>query len=109
MSKKLKPKPSNLAASLIAKATQQAPPKIEFPCTDYPIKVIGHNADDFKQFVIDTMLTYDEQLDLEKVTYQDSKNGKFRSIRLFMTAQSELQLKELNDQLKASKRVVTVL
>jgi putative lipoic acid-binding regulatory protein len=105
----MKPKPSKLAASLIAKTMQQAPPKIEFPCADYPIKVIGHNADDFKQFVIDTMLTYDDQLDLEKVTHQDSKNGKFRSIRLFMTAKSELQLKELNDQLKTSKRVVTVL
>src|SRR5262249_30228609 len=29
--------------------TNTAPPKIEFPCA-YPLKVIGHAADDFREF-----------------------------------------------------------
>ncbi|MEH6444684.1 MAG: DUF493 family protein [Oceanospirillaceae bacterium] len=88
---------------------EQLPPKIEFPCADYPLKVIGHNADDLKDFVIELLLKYDEHIDVSKVTHQDSKSAKFRSIRLLITAQSEAQLIELNDELKASGRVITVL
>ncbi len=95
------PKKTNVA--------DQQPPKIEFPCADYPIKVIGHNTEDFHEYVIDTMCKYDAQLDKSKVTHQDSKNGKFRSVRLFITAASEQQLVELNDELKASGRVITVI
>ena len=85
------------------------PPKIEFPCADYPIKVIGHNSSGFQDYVLQVMAKYDRHIDLQRVTHQDSKNGKFRSVRLFMTAQSEQQLVDLNTEFKASGRVVTVL
>ncbi|MFT5706326.1 MAG: putative lipoic acid-binding regulatory protein [Oceanospirillaceae bacterium] len=99
-------KSSKRTASVI---DEQLPPKIEFPCADYPLKVIGHNTDDLKEFVIELLFKYDEHIDMSKVTHQDSKNAKFRSIRLFITAQSEAQLITLNDELKASGRVITVL
>lgn len=105
----MKQKPTVSGPKLATEFTQQSAPKIDFPCADYPIKVIGHNTEDFKQFVIDVMLSYDRGLELNKVTHQDSKNAKFRSVRLFMTAQSESQLIALNDQLKASSRVITVI
>ena len=105
----MKQKPRVPGPKQTAELIQQSAPKIEFPCANYPIKVIGHNTDDFKQFVIDVMLSYDRGLELAKVTHQDSKNAKFRSVRLFMTAQSESQLIALNDQLKASSRVITVI
>ncbi len=105
----MKQKPRVPGPKQTAELIQQSAPKIEFPCANYPIKVIGHNTDDFKQFVIDVMLGYDRGLELDKVTHQDSKNAKFRSVRLFMTAQSESQLIALNDQLKASSRVITVI
>ncbi len=85
------------------------PPKIEFPCADYPIKVIGHNRPDFTDYVLAVMAKYDPQFDITKVTHQDSKTGKFRSVRMFMTAQSEQQLIELNAEFKASGKVVTVI
>jgi len=85
------------------------PPKIEFPCADYPIKVIGHNTSEFEDYVLQVMAKYDQHIDLKRVTHQDSKNGKFRSVRLFMTAQSEQQLIDLNAEFKASGKVVTVL
>lgn len=96
-------------ASHSTASVDQKPPKIEFPCADYPIKVIGHNTDDFEEYVIKTMKKYDAQLDQSKVTHQDSKNGKFRSVRLFITAASEQQLVEINDELKASGKVITVI
>jgi len=101
---KLKPN-----ASRQPSASTQEPPKIEFPCANYPIKVIGHNTDDFTQFVLTFMEKYDANLDHKKVTHQDSKNGKFRSVRFFMTAQSEQQLMDLYKELKATGRVVTVI
>ncbi len=90
-------------------AVDQQPPKIEFPCADYPIKVIGHNTDDFQDYVIKILCKYDPQLDPSTVTHQDSKNGKFRSVRLSITAASEQKLIELNDELKASGKVITVI
>ncbi|NRA22778.1 MAG: DUF493 family protein [Oceanospirillaceae bacterium] len=84
-------------------------PKIEFPCADYPIKVIGRNENDFRQFVLDFMQQYDAHIDLDNVTHHDSKSGKFRSIRFFMTAQSERQLMDMYKALKATGRVVTVI
>ncbi|KDE40374.1 MAG: YbeD family protein [Nitrincola lacisaponensis] len=84
-------------------------PKIIFPCADYPIKVVGDNADDFYGFVVETVKGFDPHLDLEKVTMQDSRNGRFRSVRLKMTATGEEQLQALFEKLKASGRVHMVL
>jgi|GEM_PF-313639 len=106
--KKITPKVTSIAQRKKAASTQ-TPPKIEFPCVDYPIKVIGHNKDDFTQFVLTFMEKYDANLDHKKVSYSDSKTGKFRSVRFFMTAQSEQQLMDLYKDLKATGRVVTVI
>ncbi|MCD8513938.1 MAG: DUF493 family protein [Nitrincola sp.] len=84
-------------------------PKIEFPCADYPIKVVGDNADDFMAFVVQTVKGFDPDLDEQKVSVQDSRNGRFRSVRLMMTATGEDQLKLMFEKLKASGRVHMVL
>lgn len=84
-------------------------PKIEFPCKNYPIKVIGHNAEDLISAVLQIMAEYDTEIDTKKVTHQDSRNGKFRSVRMSITAQSEKHLADMYAALKASGRVVTVI
>lgn len=84
-------------------------PKIEFPCPNYPIKVVGNNAPDFRGFVVETVQKYDADLDLTKVTEQPSRTGKYISIRLLITATSEEQLESLNTELKSTGRVHTVL
>jgi len=48
-------------------------PKIEFPCPDYPIKVVGNNADDFRAYVIETVQIYAPDLDISRVTVQESR------------------------------------
>jgi len=100
---KLTRKPNGAATS------GQEPPKIEFPCPDYPVKVIAHNAPDIVEFAIELMRSFDPDLDAARVTHQDSRNGKFRSVRFFITAQSEAQLKAIYEAFKATGRVVTVL
>lgn len=84
-------------------------PKITFPCADYPIKVVGNNADDFYGFVVETVKGFDPDLDLAQISIQDSRNGRFRSVRLKMTATGEEQLQALFEKLKASGRVHMVL
>ena len=84
-------------------------PKIEFPCEDYPIKIVGHNQDDFRGFVIETVQIHAPDLDISKVTVAGSRTGKYLSVRISITATSEQQLINLHEDLKASGRVQTVL
>lgn len=89
--------------------TEQVPPKIEFPCPDYPIKVVGKNAEDFRAFVIEITQIHAPDLDISRITVQDSRNGTFQSVRMFITATGEEQLKKLHEDLIASDRVHIVL
>lgn len=84
-------------------------PKIEFPCENYPIKVIGLGGDDFKGFVIEVVQQYAPDLDLKTVTIQDSKKGTFQSVRFSITATGEEQLRALHQALMATGRVKVVL
>jgi putative lipoic acid-binding regulatory protein len=85
------------------------PPKIEFPCPDYPIKVVGKNADDFRDFVIEIVRVHAPDLDVSRITLQDSSKGTYQSVRMFITATGEEQLKSLHEELIASDRVHLVL
>ncbi len=92
----------------MATMTQAESPKIEFPC-DYPIKVIGHDEDDFKNFVIETVKTHAPTLEIERIEENPSRNGKFLSVRLWILATGEAQLQQIFEDLKASGRVQMVL
>lgn len=85
------------------------PPKIEFPCPDYPIKVVGKNADDFRSFVIEVVQIHVPDLDVSRITVQDSRNGTYQSVRMFITATGEDQLRNLHQDLIKSDRVHIVL
>ncbi len=84
-------------------------PKIEFPCADYPIKVLGRGGDDFKGFVIEIVQIYAPDLDLKTVSVQDSKKGTFQSVRFSITATGEDQLRALHKALMDSGRVTMVI
>lgn len=88
---------------------QQEPPKIEFPCENYPIKVVGVNDPTFRGFVVETVQVHVPDLDLATVSVQDSRNGTFQSVRFKITAQSVEQLKALHEALIASDRVKMVI
>lgn len=88
--------------------TDQEAPKIEFPC-EYPIKVVGPAAPDYKQFVIDVIEIHAPGIDFSKVEVKTSRNGNYYSVRLTITATGEEQLKAIFEDLKASGRVQMVL
>jgi hypothetical protein len=89
--------------------TAKDAPKIEFPCQNYPIKVIGYNAEGFRDLVVEMMQKHAPDLDMAKVTEQSSRNGQFISIRFNITATGVSQLRSLHEDLMATGRVKMVL
>ncbi len=88
---------------------KQEAPKIEFPCPDYPIKVVGVNQGGFRAHVIEIVQSQVADFDLATVSVQDSRNGSFQSVRFKITAQGVEQLKALHEALIASDRVKMVI
>lgn len=86
----------------------QPAPKIEFPC-DYSLKIVGDHDDGFQPAIVDVLKRFDKGFKETDLSHQDSRTGRFRSLRATITATSEEQLKELFDALKATGRVHMVL
>ena len=89
---------------------QKAPeaPKVEFPCA-YPIKIVGDATPDFKASILDIVEIHAPGFDRSSVSLADSRNGKFQSVRVTITATGDAQLRELFSSLKATGRVHMVL
>lgn len=86
----------------------QPAPKIEFPC-QYSLKIVGDHDDGFQPAIVDVLKRFDNHFDEANIAHQDSRNGRFRSLRATINAESEEQLKALFEALKATGRVHMVL
>jgi|TARA_B110001469_G_C9348911_1_gene184053 putative lipoic acid-binding regulatory protein len=86
-----------------------AAPKIEFPCTDYSLKIVGRKTVDYHAWVVECVQQLAPDLDPQKVQVVDSRNGAFQSIRLTITAQSADHLQQVYQALMASGKVKLVL
>lgn len=91
-----------------AKAPKDAP-KIEFPCPNYPIKVVGKCIAGYDTIIIEVMRRYDAGLDVSKASGKDSAKGTFRSITLYITATGEDQLAKLHAELMSLECVKMVI
>ncbi|MGQ9425073.1 HP0495 family protein [Gilvimarinus sp. F26214L] len=89
--------------------SEPQPPRIEFPCHDYPIKVMGDAGAELHDWVITVMERHAPGFDVSKVTIRDSRNGRFQSVTVFITATGEPQLKALFEDLKQLDAVKMVL
>ncbi|MFA5494822.1 MAG: DUF493 domain-containing protein [Porticoccaceae bacterium] len=88
--------------------TEPQAPKIEFPCS-YPVKVMGHACDEFRDHVHQVMDLHAPGYDRAAVTVRDSRNGRFQSVTVVITATSVTQLEAIFTDLKVSKHVQMVL
>lgn len=84
-------------------------PKIEFPCERYPIKVIGEAGEGFSDLVIEIMQRHAPDFDATTLVVRDSRNGRFLSVQVLITATGVDQLQAIHTDLKASGRVHMVL
>ncbi|HZJ92062.1 MAG TPA: DUF493 domain-containing protein [Thiopseudomonas sp.] len=89
--------------------TEQKPPKIEFPCADYPIKIIGDSCDNFVEVVIEVVQRHAPEVDAGAITRRDSRNGRFLSVQVHITAQCIEQLEDINRDLRETGIVRMVL
>ena len=88
--------------------SQQEPPKIEFPC-DYPIKVITDNHDQARVLVMDVMQRHAAPLADNCVSERLSREGRFLSMTVTITATGVEQLENIHVDLKATGVVKMVL
>ncbi|MDF1762243.1 MAG: DUF493 domain-containing protein [Oleibacter sp.] len=89
--------------------SEPSAPKIEFPCPDYPIKVVGVASDDYDTVIVDIVRVHAPECDLERMRVQESSNGRFRSITLYIVATSPEQLQQMHRDLMAHPQVKMVI
>lgn len=82
--------------------------KIEFPCVDYPIKVIGDTSVGFTDLVMEILAKY-ATVDIKTLAERQSSNGKYTTVQLHIVATGEDQLRDINSALRATGFVHMVL
>lgn len=88
---------------------QPQPPKIEFPCPDYPIKVMGDAGEPLRALVVEVFERHAPDFDAAAIRVKDSSKGTYQSLTVCIEATGKPQLQAIFDDLKASKLVKMVL
>lgn len=88
---------------------QQEPPKIEFPCENYPIKIMGEHSDAYERSVLDIVEKHASGFDRERTHIRVSSKGRFRSITVYITATGIEQLQSMHIELQAMPATKMVL
>ena len=90
--------------------TTATTPKIEFPCDDYPIKIIGKNHPQMVNAVINIFMEHVPHFaGLDAFTFKPSGKGNFHAMNTRITAESEQQLQLLNADLQQCDGVKIIL
>lgn len=83
-------------------------PKIEFPCVDYPIKIIGNTGVGFRDTVVEIVEKH-AVVNHGKNAERLSTNGKYTTLQLHIVATGQEQLYDINSELRATGIVQMVL
>jgi len=89
--------------------SEQEPPKIEFPCENYPVKIMGDATEEMLEFALSTTEHYAPEFDRTTATLKASSKGRFQSVTVFITATGIEQLEGLHQTLVASKAIKMVI
>lgn len=87
---------------------QPEPPKLEYPC-DFPLKIMGHAAEDFTEVMLAVLSEHATDFHRESVSVRMSKEGKYTSLTVTIICTGPEQLERLHQGLKATGRVVMVI
>jgi putative lipoic acid-binding regulatory protein len=79
-----------------------------FPC-DFPIKVMGRREDGFAQAVLEITLRHAPDFRSETIEMRTSKNGRYLSLTVTISARSREQLDGLYSELSRHPMVMMVL
>lgn len=89
--------------------TQPEPPKIEFPCANYPVKVLGLCKDDYLDVVLTIVRKHAPECSDQNIKEKESSKGSFRSVTLYITATGIDQLEGLHKELMAHEYIRMVI
>lgn len=81
---------------------------IKFPC-QFPIKAMGLTSDDFDALVVSIISPHVDTIAEGAVLSRSSSNGKYRSVTVTITAESQQQLDAIYRDLTAHERVLMAL
>ena len=87
--------------------TQQQPPKIEFPCENYVIKVLGDAGEALLQHTLAVMSLH-AVYDPSRVIIKPSSKGTYQSVTVWITATGVTQLEVIHRDLRANSIVKIV-
>lgn len=88
---------------------QPEAPKIEFPCENYPVKVLGVGAEDYLEVVFAIVQKHAPECDKNNVKTNASSKGSFQSCTFYITATGIDQLGRLHSELQAHEYVRMVI
>ena len=80
----------------------------EFPC-DFPIKMMGRNTPEFRMTAISIIEAHTGTVDDEKLQISLSRNGRFVSITITISAKSQQQLDDIYEDVSAHDDVLMAL
>ena len=79
-----------------------------FPCS-FPIKAMGHAAEDFDVLVAGIVRKHVRDLSETAVTTRQSRGGRYLAVTVTVEAESQAQLDAIYHELSRHRRVVLVL
>ncbi|MGB1092479.1 MAG: YbeD family protein [Oceanobacter sp.] len=91
-----------------AEGTPEAP-KIEFPCENYPVKIVGVGHDDYQQIMLEIVEVHAPGVDVTRIQMKESSKGRFQSMTVYITATGPDQLEALHQDLIAHDLVKMVI
>lgn len=94
---------------MVSFMSQQEPPKIEFPCENYPIKVLGDAGPALHSYVVEIMERHAPGFDLERITVKESSKGSFHSVTVWITATGVEQLTAIHNDLRLNRIIKMVM
>ena len=84
------------------------PSLLRFPC-EFPMKVVGRREDGFAQLVAEIVMRHAADFRPETMEMRTSKNGRYLSLTVTITAKSREQLDGLYVELSKHPMVMMVL
>jgi putative lipoic acid-binding regulatory protein len=81
---------------------------LEFP-TDFPLKIMGRNTDEFRSVVIGVVQKHAGEFDVATIEERPSRDGNYLGLTVTIRAESQAQLDALYRELTSCEAVLVVL
>jgi putative lipoic acid-binding regulatory protein len=94
--------------SALPPESAEPPSLLEFPC-EFPLKILGRREDGFAQAVSEIVQRHAEDFVPSTIGMRASRNARFLSLTVTITARSKAQLDALYRELSAHPLVMMVL